>query len=147
MVVNTTKSVQLLVQLIFIFGYVTAIFQNCQILVKQGNPTQKNIVIAHERYNISQTPGFSFQLCNVLANHDLLPTTETYLGRPWMNYSRTIFMESYLSSIINSKGSLEMHGNAYLETCDKECLQLFGGSVELLQIGFLKHDRIIKNRF
>jgi hypothetical protein len=42
MVVNTTKSVQLLVQLIFIFGYVTAIFQNCQILVKQGNPPKEH---------------------------------------------------------------------------------------------------------
>ncbi|KAL5065683.1 hypothetical protein RYX36_027420 [Vicia faba] len=88
----------------FIFGYATAMFQNCQIIAKQGRPGQKNTVTAHGRIDPNQPTGFSFQFCNISAENDTVPT---YLGRPWKNFSRTVFMQSHMSNAIRPEGWLE----------------------------------------
>ncbi|WJX36814.1 pectinesterase [Trifolium repens] len=103
----------------FIFGDATAVFQNCQILAKKGSPEQKNTITAQGRKDPNQPTGFSFQFCNISADSDLLPsvgTIQTYLGRPWKTYSRTIFMQSYFSNIISPEGWLEMNGKFALDT-------------------------------
>ena len=43
-------------------------------------------------------------------------SVKTYLGRPWQQYSRTVFMETYLYSLINPAGLLERSGNFSLST-------------------------------
>lgn len=103
----------------FIFGDATAVFQNCQILAKKGMPKQKNTVTAQGRKDPNQPTGFSFQFCNISADSDLLPsvtTIPTYLGRPWKTYSRTIFMQSFMSDVIWPEGWLEWNGNFALNT-------------------------------
>ncbi|XP_027338375.1 pectinesterase/pectinesterase inhibitor PPE8B-like [Abrus precatorius] len=103
----------------FIFGYATAVFQSCQILVKKGLTKQKNTITAQGKRNSTDPSGFSIQFCNISADDDLLPavnSTLTYLGRPWKPYSRTIFMQSYISEVLSSKGWLEWNGSAYLDT-------------------------------
>ncbi|CAK8563918.1 unnamed protein product [Lathyrus sativus] len=103
----------------FIFGDATAVFQNCQILAKQGMPKQKNTITAQGRKDPNQPTGFSFQFCNISADTDLLPsvgTIPTYLGRPWKTYSRTIFMQSYMSDAIRPEGWLEWDGSFALDT-------------------------------
>lgn len=103
----------------FIFGDATAVFQNCQILAKQGMPKQKNTITAQGRKDPNQPTGFSFQFCNISADADLLPsvgTIPTYLGRPWKTYSRTIFMQSYMSDAIRPEGWLEWDGSFALDT-------------------------------
>eukprot|EP00268_Persea_americana_P011534 TRINITY_DN1486_c0_g1_i1.p1 TRINITY_DN1486_c0_g1~~TRINITY_DN1486_c0_g1_i1.p1 ORF type:complete len:517 (-),score=-10.21 TRINITY_DN1486_c0_g1_i1:357-1907(-) len=103
----------------FIFGNAAAVFQNCQILARKPLPDQKNSVTAHGRKYADQTTGFSFQYCNVTADADLLASpnsTATYLGRPWKEYSRTIFMQSYLSGVIRPEGWLEWQGDFALST-------------------------------
>ncbi|XP_058729894.1 pectinesterase/pectinesterase inhibitor PPE8B-like [Vicia villosa] len=97
----------------FIFGYATAMFQKCQIIAKQGMPTQKNTVAAHGRMDPNQPTGFSFQFCNISAENDTVPT---YLGRPWKNFSRTVFMQSYMSNAIRPEGWLEWNGSFALDT-------------------------------
>ncbi|WJX96390.1 pectinesterase [Trifolium repens] len=91
----------------FICGDATAVFQDCRILAKKGLPKQQNVVTAQSRTNPKELSGFSFQFCKILADADLLPyvgTIPTYLGRPWKAYSRTIFMESYLSKVVSPAG-------------------------------------------
>ena len=103
----------------FIFGDATAVLQNCQIRAKKGLPTQKNTITAQGRKDPNEPTGFSFQFCNITADSDLVPfvnSTETYLGRPWKTYSRTIFMQSYMSDVIRPQGWLEWNGNFALDT-------------------------------
>lgn len=103
----------------FIFGDATAMFQNCAIQVKKGLENQKNTITAQGRKDPNEPTGFSFQFCNITADSDLVPslsTTETYLGRPWKTYSRTVFMQSYMSEVIRPEGWLEWNGNFALDT-------------------------------
>lgn len=104
----------------FIFGYATVVFQNCHILEKKGLPNQKNTITANGgKYD--RTPyGFVFQFCSIFADLDLLPkvrSTQTFLGRPWGAHSTTIFMESYMSDVVNAEGWLEWNGTSvFLDT-------------------------------
>ncbi|XP_010503036.1 PREDICTED: probable pectinesterase/pectinesterase inhibitor 32 [Camelina sativa] len=103
----------------FIFGDATAIFQNCQIKAKQGLPNQKNSITAQGRKDPNEPTGFTIQFSNITADTDLLPnlnTTATYLGRPWKLYSRTVFMQNYMSDALKPEGWLEWNGNFALDT-------------------------------
>ncbi|KAB2019735.1 hypothetical protein ERO13_D07G017600v2 [Gossypium hirsutum] len=103
----------------FIFGDGAVLFQNCQILAKQGLPNQKNTITAQGRKDPNQPTGFSIQFCNISADTDLLPSvnsTPTYLGRPWKLYSRTIIMQSYISDAIRPQGWLEWNQDFALDT-------------------------------
>ncbi|KAF8035651.1 hypothetical protein BT93_C1624 [Corymbia citriodora subsp. variegata] len=80
----------------FIFGNAAVVFQNCNIYAR--NPPSK------------PEPGISIHNCKVTAASDLKPvqsSVKTYLGRPWQEYSRTVFMKTYLDSLINSAGWME----------------------------------------
>ncbi|XP_019417375.1 PREDICTED: pectinesterase/pectinesterase inhibitor PPE8B-like [Lupinus angustifolius] len=103
----------------FIFGDATALFQNCQILAKKGLPNQKNTITAHGRKDPGEPTGFSIQFCNISADSDLRPvvnSTHTYLGRPWKSYSRTVFMQSYITDVLRPEGWLEWNGEFALDT-------------------------------
>lgn len=103
----------------FICGYATAVFQNCQILVKKGLQSQKNTITAQSKTDPNLSSCFSIQFCNISADHDLLPfinSIQTYLGRPWKPYSNTIFMQSYISDVLSPQGWLEWNGLNYLDT-------------------------------
>ncbi|PNX87556.1 pectinesterase, partial [Trifolium pratense] len=55
----------------------------------------------------------------IKAADDLAPkvgTVQTYLGRPWKEYSRTVFMQSSMDNFINSAGWHEWDGNFALST-------------------------------
>ncbi|XP_013668528.2 probable pectinesterase/pectinesterase inhibitor 44 [Brassica napus] len=103
----------------FIFGDGTVVFQNCQILVKKGLPDQKNTITAQGRKEADQPSGFSIQFSNISADADLVPylnTTHTYLGRPWKQYSRTVFMRNNLSDVVRPEGWLEWNTTFALDT-------------------------------
>uniref|UniRef100_A0A7N0VB77 Pectinesterase n=1 Tax=Kalanchoe fedtschenkoi TaxID=63787 RepID=A0A7N0VB77_KALFE len=103
----------------FIFGDATVVFQDCLILARQGLSNQKNTITAQGRKIPDQPTGFSFQFCNFTADTDLIPnvnSTQTYLGRPWKPYSRTVIMQSYLSNAIRPEGWLEWNGDFALDT-------------------------------
>ncbi|KAI3443497.1 hypothetical protein Pfo_000162 [Paulownia fortunei] len=103
----------------FIFGDGTVVFQNCEILARKGLPNQKNTITAQGRKESIEDTGFSIQFCNISAEPDVLASlnsTPTYLGRPWKLYSRTVIMQSYISSAIRPEGWLEWNGNFALDT-------------------------------
>ncbi|ERN00053.1 hypothetical protein AMTRI_Chr13g118890 [Amborella trichopoda] len=99
----------------FIFGDGTAIFQNCVIETHRPLPHQQNVITAQGRINPQNNTGFSFINCTVRASNEA-SSTPTYLGRPWKQYSRSVFMKSYLQGIIQSEGWLAWDGSFALNT-------------------------------
>ncbi|GLT90201.1 hypothetical protein SLE2022_081470 [Rubroshorea leprosula] len=94
----------------FIFGNGAAVLQKCKIFTRVPLPLQKVTITAQGRKNPHQSTGFSILDSYVLA------TQPTYLGRPWKQYSRTVFMNTYMSSLVQPRGWLEWYGNFALGT-------------------------------
>ncbi|KAM1336764.1 hypothetical protein ACFX13_041801 [Malus domestica] len=105
----------------FIFGYGTAVFQKCTIISKQNGKGGRNEITAHGRFNQNDPTGFSFQFCNIVHDNShgtvsVENQTPTYLGRPWGNCSRTVFMQSQLDAVIRPEGWHEWSGDFGLKT-------------------------------
>jgi pectinesterase len=80
----------------FIFGWSTAVFENCEIYSKKGG----NYITA------ASTPegaayGFVFLNCRITGD---APANSYYLGRPWRPYAKTVFINSYLGPHIKPEG-------------------------------------------
>jgi len=96
-----------------IFGNTVAVFESCNIVARNGN-RDKSFITTHDTMDPNQNTGFSIHNCKVTAA-DKNPVP-IYLGRPWMQYSRTVFMQSYLDNIIAPAGWYEWSGNFALKT-------------------------------
>ncbi|XP_019419849.1 PREDICTED: putative pectinesterase/pectinesterase inhibitor 22 isoform X2 [Lupinus angustifolius] len=94
----------------FIFGNGAAVLQNCKIYTRVPLPLQKVTITAQGRKSPHQNTGFTIQDSYVLA------TQPTYLGRPWKEYSRTVYINTYMSVKVQPQGWLEWFGNFALET-------------------------------
>ncbi|CAH9137177.1 unnamed protein product [Cuscuta epithymum] len=94
----------------FIFGAGVAVFQNCNIYVRNPGPNKVNTITADGRDDKNRVGGISFQNCVVTAAPDVkfsdLATVKTYLGRPWRNYATTVFMQTFLDGLIDPAGWL-----------------------------------------
>lgn len=98
----------------FIFGNAAVVLQNCNIYVHNH---KTNTVTAQGRTDPNQNTGISIHNSKVAAASDLvLSSTKTYLGRPWKEYSRTVFMKTSLGSLIDPAGWLEWSGTFALNT-------------------------------
>jgi pectinesterase len=103
----------------FIFGNAAVVFQNCNLYARKPNPKQSNLYTAQGREDPNQNTGISIQKCKVTAASDLAfgaSSVKTYLGRPWKQYSRTVFMQSYLDKVIDPTGWLPWDGTFALST-------------------------------
>ncbi|KAK8486968.1 hypothetical protein V6N13_030868 [Hibiscus sabdariffa] len=103
----------------FIFGNAAVVFQNCSIYARKPMPMQKNTITAQNRKDPNQNTGMSIHACRILPASDLAAAKgsfETYLGRPWKLYSRTVFMLSYMNDHIHLKGWLEWNATFALDT-------------------------------
>ncbi|XP_030474463.2 putative pectinesterase/pectinesterase inhibitor 22 [Syzygium oleosum] len=94
----------------FIFGNGAAVLQSCKIFTRVPLPLQKVTITAQGRKSPYQSTGFSIQDSYVLA------TRPTYLGRPWKEFSRTVFLNTYMSSQVQPRGWLEWYGDFALST-------------------------------
>ncbi|XP_048424526.1 putative pectinesterase/pectinesterase inhibitor 22 [Pyrus x bretschneideri] len=94
----------------FIFGNGAAVLQNCKIYTRFPLPQQKVTVTAQGRKSPHQSTGFAIQDSFVLA------TQPTYLGRPWKKYSRTVYMNTFMSRLVQPRGWLEWSGDFALGT-------------------------------
>ncbi|XP_030552009.2 pectinesterase 2-like [Rhodamnia argentea] len=102
----------------FIFGNAAVVLQNCNIYPRNP-PNKTNTITAQGRTDPNQNTGISIHNCRVTAASDLKPvqsSVKTYLGRPWKEYSRTVFMKTYLDSLIHPAGWMEWSGNFALKT-------------------------------
>lgn len=104
----------------FIFGNAAAVFQSCNIMPRKPMMSgQPNFITAQGRTDPNQNTGFSIHNCRIIPASDLRPVKSsynTYLGRPWKQYSRTVYMQSYLDAFIHPGGWKEWSGSFALNT-------------------------------
>ncbi|XP_015867525.3 pectinesterase [Ziziphus jujuba] len=103
----------------FIFGNAAVVFQNCNLYARKPNDNQKNIFTAQGREDPNQNTGISILNSKVTAAADLIPVKssfKTYLGRPWKEYSRTVFLRSYIDDLVDPAGWLEWNSTFALTT-------------------------------
>ncbi|XP_061350200.1 probable pectinesterase/pectinesterase inhibitor 20 [Gastrolobium bilobum] len=103
----------------YIFGNAAVVFQNCNIYSRLPLSGQFNTITAQGRTDPNQNTGTSIQNATIKAADDLAPnigTVRTYLGRPWKEYSRTVFMQSFMDRLINPAGWSEWSGDFALST-------------------------------
>ncbi|RDX84128.1 putative pectinesterase/pectinesterase inhibitor 24, partial [Mucuna pruriens] len=99
----------------FIFGNSAVVLQNCNIFPRVPIKGQQNTITAQGKTDPNMNTGISIQNCNI-APFGNLSSVQTYLGRPWKNYSTTVFMQSTLGSFINPNGWLPWVGDSAPDT-------------------------------
>ncbi|XP_020582357.1 pectinesterase-like [Phalaenopsis equestris] len=98
----------------FIFGNSAAVFQNCFIQPRKPASGQYNSITAQGRTDPNQNTGISIQGCRVSGG--ATGGAATYLGRPWKQYSRVVFMETEIDGSVSSAGWERWAGNFALST-------------------------------
>ncbi|MDW7693584.1 pectinesterase family protein [Flammeovirgaceae bacterium SG7u.111] len=80
----------------FIFGWSTAVFENCEIFSKTGGQyiTAASTLLGEEY-------GFVFINCKLTGD---APDQSVYLGRPWRPYAQTVFLKCQLGKHIRPEG-------------------------------------------
>ncbi|XP_058226931.1 pectinesterase 3 [Rhododendron vialii] len=86
----------------FIFGNAAVVFQNCNIQPRQPLPNQFITVTAQGKTDVNQNTGISIQKCVMSPLGNL--TADSYLGRPWKNYSTTVIMQTNIGSFLDPTG-------------------------------------------
>ncbi|XP_020238113.1 putative pectinesterase/pectinesterase inhibitor 24 [Cajanus cajan] len=99
----------------FIFGNSAVVLQNCNIFPRLPMQGQQNTITAQGKTDPNMNTGISIQNCNI-APFGNLSSVKTYLGRPWKNYSTTVFMQSTLGSFIHPNGWLPWVGDSAPDT-------------------------------
>ncbi|KAK7251951.1 hypothetical protein RIF29_35580 [Crotalaria pallida] len=91
----------------FIFGNAAVVFQNCNIFARKPLDGQANMITAQGRGDPYQNSGISIQNCQIRAAPDLKPVVDkynTFLGRPWQQYSRVMVMKTFMDTLVNPLG-------------------------------------------
>ncbi|XP_008796891.3 pectinesterase-like [Phoenix dactylifera] len=103
----------------FIFGNGAVVLQNCNIFARRPRPGESNVITAQGRTDPNQNTGIVIHSSAILPAAELLPvrgTVRSYLGRPWQQYSRTVYLRSSMDAIIDPAGWLPFNGNFALNT-------------------------------
>ncbi|WP_460543388.1 pectinesterase family protein [Echinicola sediminis] len=80
----------------FIFGWSTAVFENCEIFSKEGGS-----YITAASTDKESLHGFVFINCKLTGN---APPKSVYLGRPWREYAQTVFIKCEMGPHIIPEG-------------------------------------------
>lgn len=98
----------------FIFGNAAAVFQSCQLVLRRpGSHGSYNVILANGRSDPGQSTGFSIQNCRITVGSDFSPVKNSfnsYLGRPWKEYSRAVVMQTTIDDAITPRGWVEWPG-------------------------------------
>lgn len=111
----------------FIFGNSATIFQDCTILVRprqvEAEKGEKNAVTAHARNEPAQSTGFVFRNCIINGTKEYMKLYNSnpkvhmnFLGRPWKEFSRTVFIGCTLEALITPEGWMPWEGDFGLTT-------------------------------
>ena len=79
----------------FIFGQAAAVFDDCEIHSKDDG-----YITAPMRFAADEPAGFVFNKCRLTSNKKI----GVYLGRPWRDYGRTVFLETEMGGHIRPAG-------------------------------------------
>lgn len=79
------------------------------------------MILANGRSDPGQNTGFSVHKCVITAGSDFSPVKHSYdsfLGRPWKEYSRSVVMESTIDDAVAARGWIEWpgYGSSVLRT-------------------------------
>jgi pectinesterase len=94
----------------FIFGSATAYFEECEIFSCKNDAEPPNTNPEDQKVygyiTAASTPegqeyGYVFDRCRITGN---CPPDSVYLGRPWRNFARTVFIECELGEHIRREG-------------------------------------------
>ncbi|KAL0382305.1 UNVERIFIED_CONTAM: putative pectinesterase/pectinesterase inhibitor 46 [Sesamum calycinum] len=99
----------------FIFGNSAVVIQNSNILPKLPLLGQQNTITAQGKFDPNQNTGISIQNCTIWAAANLAGVN-TFLGRPWKNYSTTVYIQNMMGSLIDPKGWLPWIGTSAPKT-------------------------------
>ncbi|CAJ2659775.1 unnamed protein product [Trifolium pratense] len=91
----------------FIFGNAAVVFQNCNIFARKPLDGQANMITAQGRGDPFQNTGISFHNCQIRAASDLKDVVDkynTFLGRPWQQYSRVMVMKTFMDTLVSPLG-------------------------------------------
>ncbi|MED6155195.1 putative pectinesterase/pectinesterase inhibitor 41 [Stylosanthes scabra] len=92
----------------FIFGNAKVVFQSCNLYPRLPMKGQFNAITAQGRTDPNQDTGISIHNCTIRAADDLVAAgrgaAPTYLGRPWKEYSRTVYMQTMMDGVVDSAG-------------------------------------------
>jgi PelA/Pel-15E family pectate lyase len=80
----------------FIFGQAAAVFENCEIHSKGDG-----YITAPMRFAADEPAGFVFNKCRLTSNNT---KDGVFLGRPWRDYGRTVFLETEMGGHIRPEG-------------------------------------------
>ncbi|WP_114778762.1 pectinesterase family protein [Botryobacter ruber] len=80
----------------FIFGWSTAVFENCEIYAKKGDG-----YLTAASTQEGAPYGFVFINCRLTGN---APANSYYLGRPWRPFAKTVFINTYMGNHIKPEG-------------------------------------------
>lgn len=111
----------------FIFGNSASVFQDCTILIRprQLKPEKgsNNAVTAHGRIDPAQSAGFVFHNCLINGTEEYMQfynrnpkAYKNFLGRPWKEFSRTVFINCYLEALVTPQGWMPWSGDFALKT-------------------------------
>jgi pectinesterase len=80
----------------FIFGQAAAVFENCHIHSKADG-----YVTAPMRFAADEPAGFVFNKCRVTSSDT---KNGIYLGRPWRDFGRTVFLDTKMEAQVRPEG-------------------------------------------
>jgi len=104
----------------FIFGNAQVVLQNCRIQVRRCMDNQQNIVTAQGRKERRSAGGTVIHNCTVEPHPEFESSAgrlKTFLGRPWKEYSRTLYIQSEIGGFVDPQGWLPWLGDFGLNTC------------------------------
>ncbi|MDS0524494.1 pectinesterase family protein [Clostridium sp. SHJSY1] len=84
----------------FIFGSATAVFNGCEIFSKNKNSKINGYITAASTVE-GREFGYVFMNCKLTSD---APKETVYLGRPWRDYAKTVFINCYLGEHIRKEG-------------------------------------------
>ncbi|XP_021722377.1 pectinesterase-like [Chenopodium quinoa] len=103
----------------FIFGNAAAVLQNCNIYARRPMINQMNTVTAQGRSDPNENTGIVIHGSIIEAAPDLKVVQgsfQTFLGRPWKMYSRTVVMKSNIDGMVDEAGWAPWNGDFALKT-------------------------------
>ncbi|CAM8927025.1 unnamed protein product [Rhodiola kirilowii] len=104
----------------FIFGYGSAIFQNCKLLIRKPMENQQCMVTADGREDKHLASGIVIHNSIITAAPDMAPVKrnfKSYLGRPWKPLARTVVINSQIDDVIHPDGWMPWAGSNHDKTC------------------------------
>lgn len=98
----------------FIFGSATAYFDNCEIFSQNINQEVNGYVTAPSTPE-AQEFGYVFNSCRFTSD---CPDESVYLGRPWRNFAKAVFLNCEIGAHIKKEGfhdwnKLDSHDTSY----------------------------------